>query len=422
MHIVKSLLCLTCLISLAGCVTQSRKPPPPTLISNAAPIGFDASIRIVTTNRRRFATISPPIIQGLRQAAHGGPINILALSGGGSGGAFGAGALVGMTRGHRRPDFQLVTGVSAGALIAPFAFLGPSWDAALQDAFGGKRSYLIHSPKASFLARLLFPSGLRGHGRLYQLVDHLVTPQMIAAVAAETAKGRLLLVATTDLDKQETVLWDMGAIAKHGGAPARKLFRDVLIASASVPGMFPPAIIHVSDGVHRYDELHVDGSVTTPFFITPLAADVVSANLDQLNGSNVYVIVNGQLTRPPYESSLETPELLGRSFSAQLMYKTKETIALVDSVTREHHMRLRITVIPADYPGHSFADFRPESLQRLFDYGADCAARGLLWATTEQGIRRDQAAIASSLHAAASCPGAVADPSEPDNAMQLPNR
>ncbi|MGH8159914.1 MAG: patatin-like phospholipase family protein [Rhodanobacter sp.] len=427
MPIVKSLLCLVCLvclvclISLIGCVTQSRKPPPPTLISNAAPVGFDASIRIVTTDRRRFATISPPLIQGLRQAAHGGPVNILALSGGGSGGAFGAGALAGMTRGHQRPDFQLVTGVSAGALIAPFAFLGSSWDPALQDAFGGERSDLIHSPKASFLARLLFPSGLGSHGRLYKLVDHFVTPQMIADVAAETSKGRRLIVATTDLDKQETVLWDMGVIAAHGGAPARQLFRDVLIASASVPGMFPPVIIHVSDGVHRYDELHVDGSVTTPLFITPLVADVVSTSLDQLNGSNVYVIVNGQLTRPPQESSLETPELLGRSFSAQLMYKTKEAIAFVDSVTTEHHMRLRVTVIPADYPGHSFADFRPKSLQRLFDYGADCAARGLLWTTTEQGIRRDQAAIAGSLHAAASCPGAVVNPAEPDHATQLPN-
>ena len=419
MRISKSLLSLACLISVAGCVTHSRKPPPPTLISNAAPIGFDAGIRIVTTDRHRFSTISPPIIQGLRQAAHGGPVNILALSGGGSGGAFGAGALAGMTRGDNRPDFQLVTGVSAGALIAPFAFLGSSWDPALQDAFGGERSYLIHSPKSSFLARLLFPSGLGSHGRLYELVDHFVTPKMVADVAAETSKGRRLIIATTDLDKRETVLWDMGAIAVHGGTAARQLFRDVLIASASVPGMFPPVIIHVSDGVHSYDELHVDGSVTTPFFITPLVGDVVSTSLDQLNGSNVYVIVNSQLASPPHESSLETFELLGRSFSAQLMYKTKETIALVDSVTREHHMQLRIAVIPADYPDHSFADFRLKSLQRLFDYGADCAARGLLWATPEQGIRRDQATIIGSPHAVVSCPGSAATSSRPDGATQL---
>ena len=396
MRISKLLLSLACLISLAGCVTQSRKLPPPTIISNAAPVGFDAGIRIVTTDRSRFSTISPPIIQGLRRAAHGGPVNILALSGGGSGGAFGAGALAGMTRGDNRPDFQLVTGVSAGALIAPFAFLGSSWDPALQDAFGGERSDLIHSAKSSFLTRLVFPSGLGNHGRLYELVDHFVTPQLVAAVAAETMKGRRLIIATTDLDKRETVLWDMGVIAAHGGAAARQLFRDVLIASASVPGMFPPIIIHVSDGVHSYDELHVDGSVTTPLFITPLVADVVSTSLDQLDGSNVYVIVNSQLASPPHETSLQTPELLGRSFSAQLMYKTKETIAFVDSVTREHHMHLLIAVIPADYPDHSFADFRPQSLQRLFDYGAGCAARGLLWATPEQGIQRDLAAAVGS--------------------------
>ncbi|HWX66609.1 MAG TPA: patatin-like phospholipase family protein [Rhodanobacter sp.] len=418
MRIGKSLLLLACLISLAGCVTQSREPPPPTLISNAVPVGFDASIRIVTTDRYRFSTSSPPLIQGLRRSAHGGPVNILALSGGGSGGAFGAGALAGMTRGHERPDFQLVTGVSAGALIAPFAFLGSSWDPALQDAFGGERSYLIHSAMSSFLARLLFPSGIKNHGRLYELVDHYVTPQMVAAVAAETLKGRRLIIATTDLDKRETVLWDMGAIAAQGGATARQLFRDVLIASASVPGMFPPVIIHVSDGVHSYDELHVDGSVTTPLFITPLVADVVSTSLDQLNGSNVYVIVNSQLASPPHESSLETPELLGRSFSAQLMYKTKETIAFVDSVAREHHMQLRVAVIPADYPDHSFADFRLKSLQRLFDYGADCATRGLLWATPVQGIRRDEVGVIGSRHAAVSCPGSAATSSGPDDAAQ----
>jgi predicted acylesterase/phospholipase RssA len=420
MRISKLLLSLACLISLAGCVTQSRKLPPPTIISNAAPVGFDAGIRIVTTDRSRFSTISPPIIQGLRRAAHGGPVNILALSGGGSGGAFGAGALAGMTRGDNRPDFQLVTGVSAGALIAPFAFLGSSWDPALQDAFGGERSDLIHSAKSSFLTRLVFPSGLGNHGRLYELVDHFVTPQLVAAVAAETMKGRRLIIATTDLDKRETVLWDMGVIAAHGGAAARQLFRDVLIASASVPGMFPPIIIHVSDGVHSYDELHVDGSVTTPLFITPLVADVVSTSLDQLDGSNVYVIVNSQLASPPHETSLQTPELLGRSFSAQLMYKTKETIAFVDSVTREHHMHLLIAVIPADYPDHSFADFRPQSLQRLFDYGAGCAARGLLWATPEQGIQRDLAAAVGSRHAAASCPSSAATSSGPDDATQTP--
>lgn len=420
MRIGKSLLSLACLISLAGCVTQSRKPPPPTLISNAVPVGFDASVRIVTMDRYRFTTISPPIIQGLRRAAHGLPVNILALSGGGSGGAFGAGALAGMTQARQRPDFQLVTGVSAGALIAPFAFLGPSWDPALQDAFGGERSDLIHSPTSNFMTRLLFPSGLGKHGRLYKLVDHLVTPEMVAAVAAETLKGRRLIVATTDLDKRETVLWDMGVIAAHRDDAARKLFRDVLIASASVPGMFPPVIIHVSDGVHAYDELHVDGSVTTPLFITPLVADIVSTSLDQLNGSNVYVIVNSQLASPPHKTSLETPELLGRSFSAQLMYKTKETIAFIDSVAREHHMQLRVAVIPADYPGHSFADFRPKSLQRLFDYGAGCAVRGLLWATPMQGIRRDQVAAIGSRYAAASCPGPAASVSGSDDAAQPP--
>jgi len=176
-----------------------------------------------------------------------------------------------------------------------------------------------------------------------------------------------------------------------------------------------------SCGVHAYDELHVDGSVITPLFITPLVADVVSTSLDQLNGSNVYVIVNSQLASPPHETSLETPELLGRSFSAQLMYKTKETIALIDSITREHHMRLRIAVIPADYPDHSLADFRPKSLQRLFDYGADCAALQTVVGNTRARYSASrQIDLVVSQHAVVSCPGSAATSSSTDYTTQPP--
>jgi len=59
----------------------------------------------------------------------------LALSGGGADGAFGAGVIVGWTASGKRPEFALVSGVSIGALIAPYAFLGPSYDAQLRENF-----------------------------------------------------------------------------------------------------------------------------------------------------------------------------------------------------------------------------------------------------------------------------------------------
>jgi hypothetical protein len=379
---------LAATILLGACVTVPRRAAPPGLIDQAVPDGFSPDIRLVTTDLPDFKTRSPRFFRGIRTAADGS-IDILALSGGGAGGAFGAGALVGLSRAHARPQFELVTGVSAGALIAPFAFLGPAWDGPLQRAFSGADVRIMRSPRLSVLARLLFPQGFRRRSPLFDLVDHYVTPAMISAVARESAKGRRLIVATTDLDKQETVLWDMGAIAARGGEPARRLFRDVLIASASIPGVFPPVLIHVHGGDTHYDELHVDGSVTTPVFAAPLIAEILPSGLAQLRGANLYMIVNGQLATTPRTTPFSTLSVLSASFSAAMTYKTREAIVTTVGFARRYDMKFHLTEIPVDYPFGSFVDFSPAHLRKLFDYAADCAARHLLWITPEQSIRRN---------------------------------
>lgn len=374
---------------LAGCVTTPRRPAPPTLIDAAVPDGLSTNVRLLSIDRRHFLQQSPLLLRNIRRAADGS-LDILALSGGGSGGAFGAGALVGLSRAHARPTFELVTGVSAGALIAPFAFLGSDWDPQLTSAFTGQASAsLQRSPLMSVASRLLFPQGFGRHDPLTALVDQYVTDTMIAAVAREHAKGRRLIVATTDLDKQETVLWDMGAIATQGGKPARELFRDVLVASASVPGVFPPVLIRVHEGGRRYEEMHVDGGVTTSLFAAPLIAQILPADLGLLNGAHLYVIVNGQLVAAPASTRLSTPAILERSFSAQTTYKTRETLVLTLGFADRYGMQLRISEIPGDYPFGSFIDFRPRHLRALFDYAAACAAQERLWMTPAQSLHRN---------------------------------
>ncbi|NMW25802.1 hypothetical protein HFP05_15955, partial [Rhodanobacter denitrificans] len=305
-----------------------------------------------------------------------------------SGGAYGAGALAGMTRAHARPQFEMVTGVSAGALLAPFAFLGPDWDARMHDAFTGERSAkLLHSPTRSILSRLLSPRGLPHHNALFGLVDHFVTAEMIDAVAREADKGRRLVVATTDLDKHETVLWNLGEIAQHGGNAARTLFRDVLIASASVPGVFPPVLIRVREGGHEYDEMHVDGGVTTSVFSTPLIAGIQSTELPLLRGAHLYMIVNGQLARTPQTTRYNTVDILSNALAAELTYKTREAIIDNIAAAKRLGMQFRLTEIPVDYPQASFIDFDQAHMQALFDYAAACAARDLLWLTPAQSVR-----------------------------------
>jgi hypothetical protein len=230
---------------------------------------------------------------------------------------------------------------------------------------------------------------------------------MVAAVAREHARGRHLIVATTDLDKQETVLWDMGAIAARGGEPARKLFRDVLVASASVPGVFPPVLIPVHEGTHRYDEMHVDGGVTTSLFAAPLIAQILPSDLGLLRGAHLYVIVNGQLVAAPATTRLSTPAILARSFSAQTTYKTRETLALTLSFARRHGLHLLISEIPGDYPFGSFIDFRPKHLRALFDYAAACAEQGRLWLTPEQSLHRNLDSPRPSAGGPVACPASA---------------
>jgi len=407
----KSTLLILGVLVLTGCQTAPRRPAPPELIGAATPIGFPSSVRLVTTDLRTFTALAPDFFSGIHAAATDGTVDILALSGGGSGGAYGAGALAGMTRAHARPQFEMVTGVSAGALLAPFAFLGPAWDTRMQQAFTGERSArLLHSPTRSILSRLLSPRGLPHHNALFQLVDHFVTPQMIGAVAREAGKGRRLVVATTDLDKHETVLWNLGEIAQHGGEAARTLFRDVLVASASVPGVFAPVLIHVRDGDREYDEMHVDGGVTTSVFSMPLIVGIQSTELPLLRGAHLYMIVNGQLARAPKTTPYNTVDILSNAFAAELTYKTRE--AIVDNIAASQRlgMAFSLTEIPVDYPQASFIDFDQPHMQALFDYAAGCAAKGLLWMTPAQSIRRNMTAHLAVASAQPGCPLDAADP------------
>lgn len=396
--------CLGSLL-LVGCVATPRLPPPPELISRAAPVGFSADVRLVSTDSIGYALRSAKVYGRVAAAATDGSVDYLVLSGGGSAGAFGAGALVGLERARARPQFEVVTGVSAGALLAPFAFLGPQWDRQLREAFDGRqRLQLLHGKAGAVLARLLFPRGAARRSALGRLVNRYVTDAMVQAVAAEWQKGRLLFVATTDLDKRETVLWNMGLIAAQGGDRARTLFRDVLVASASVPGVFPPVLIRVREGDRVYDEMHVDGSVTTSLFAAPH-----SAQLSQDDGAatlprNLYVVVNGKLAEAPQETPLNTVDVLSRSFAADLNYKTREALLLALDFSRRQHMRFQLTEIPPSYPSASFIDFSQAPMRALFDYAAACAARGQLWETPEHSIRRNMRGVDAAGQRASACP------------------
>jgi predicted acylesterase/phospholipase RssA len=380
--------CALSVLALVGCALP-RRDAPPTIFNTATPVDFPDDVRFLSTDRASVEAKSTSALQRLRASSKDGMLRALVLSGGGAGGAFGAGALVGLSRRQERPQYDVVTGVSTGALIAPFAFLGSDWDSQLTEAFTSGRG--AQMSVRGFLALPLGAS--RRSAALTALVDHYVTPDLIRAVAREAGRGRILWVATTDLDKEETVIWDLGAIAMRGGEPARKLFRDVVVASASIPGVFEPVLIHVQQGGRMYDEMHVDGNASASLFIAPAAAYFALLDQPSLDGARVYVLINGQIIDAPETTPFKLQPIVARTLSVALKHMARAQVVAVDQFAEKYRMSVQSTYLPFDYPKYSSADFRASTMRPLFEYGARCAQSGRLWTTMDETMETVAAAV-----------------------------
>jgi predicted acylesterase/phospholipase RssA len=369
------LICFACLFGLAGCAGLGVRELRPS-VDQQLPSGLPMSIRTLDTDHR-FSQLSSNVVAMRLRALHPGePLNILALSGGGAAGAFGAGAVAGLTRSGTWPDFAVVTGVSAGALVAPYAFLGPTWGTELIDAFTGKTA--AHLLQTRGLG-VIFGSSLYSGRPLKELVDTYASDAMIAAVAREADKGRLLLVATTNVVTGEPVVWDLGAIARHGGSSARILFRDVLVASASVPGIFPPVIIRIREDDASHDEAHVDGSTTGPFFVPPAFLQTPPETLDDTRRIAVYVVIDGPLSEAARATRLTARAIMSRSIHAGLDHMLLTTLELTAANAQQHGATLQYSAIPRTYPHVDLFDVRAVTRQSLFRYAYECAQSGRLW-------------------------------------------
>lgn len=312
------------------------------------------------------------------------PFDMLAISGGAAGGAWGAGLLCGLAEAGRRPRFAIVTGVSTGALISPFAFAGPEWDARLTEAYIGghaSRMFALDRLDASFGPSLFRAESLMG------LVGPFIDAELVAAVAREHALGRRLLVATTDLDRQKTCIWDMGAIASHGGDKAVALFRDVLIASSSLPGLFPPRLFEVEvegpDGLETYQEMHVDGGVSTPLFLMPAALLRWRRLGRRLRRGRVHVLVNTVLDGEARTTTANLPTVLMRSFDTMLRYSYHQALATAAAFCAGAGLPLTVASIPAGPETASLMNFDTEAMRRSFAAGHAHAADPALWTTAD---------------------------------------
>lgn len=303
----------------------------------------------------------------------------LALSGGGADGAYGVGVLNGWTAARTRPTFSVVSGVSTGGLIAPFAFLGSQYDDTLREVYtSGIAESLLNDPS---IMRVLFGSGLFGNTRLRELVARYVGPELMAQVARENARGRKLLVVTTDLDTQRTAIWDMGKIAAVGTPEALKLFRDVMAASASIPLVFPPIMIDAEGQGRKFQEMHVDGGVTAPVLTLPEAL----LTQDRLPGNarmNIYILVNKKIERNFELVSNSTIDVASRSLSAITQSQTRSIIFSTYDFAKRNRLGFHLSYIARDYPAPPSEGFDTAYMRALYQYGYEKAASGQAWTST----------------------------------------
>lgn len=298
--------------------------------------------------------------------ARGSGPKLLALSGGADDGAYGAGFLVGWSERGDRPEFALVSGISTGALIAPFAFLGPAYDGPLREVF----TQIDASNVFQFVGLGgLFGPGLADTGPLREMVAKHVTPSFLAEIAAEHRKGRRLIVVTTNLDAQRSVVWNMGRIAEIGTPRALELFRDVLVASASVPAVFPPVLIDVESEGLRYHELHVDGGATLQVFTLPNAVLVSGAARRSPPGTSIYMIINNRLF-PDFEVVRATTiRVAARSLSTIVKSSALQTVAQTYEFARSRGIDFFLTYIGEDFEQEYEGPFNREYMNALFEYG-----------------------------------------------------
>jgi hypothetical protein len=364
---------MLCALELfAGCASLGPQLP---MTDETEPQIPAFGVRTLDGNGEFELVSSSEIVRRLQAGLGERPLSILALSSGGASGAFGAGALVGATRDGARTEFAVVTGVSAGALLAPFAFLGPSRDAELTSIFtAGATDGLLRTRGLS----ALFSASLYSNEPLKRLIARYVDDTLLNAVAAEAAKGRLLLVATTNFATGDPVIWDIGSIALYGGKDAKPLFQSLLLASASVPGMLPPVIVTLRTEGKTRVETHVDGGVTLPFFLAPLPQDLPQSTPDGQPGTVVRIIIDGPLRDLPRRTHANVLSIFSRTLSAGLSHMTRTKLQATVEALNQRGIPLDYAAIPASYPLGGVFDFAPHAERALFEYAANCAQAGRL--------------------------------------------
>jgi hypothetical protein len=379
-----------CLL-LAGCAAMRDFPAP-----NLPPLTRLVDVpstkaRSAVDRQRKAEDILPAATTATAESR-----NVLVLSSGAMNGAYPAGLLKGWTESGDRPEFDVVTGISTGALIAPFAFLGAEYDADLERAYTSLKVEQIYRLRS--LVSIPWSDALADSEPLRRRIKKEVTHEMLAKIAREHRQGRRLYVGTTNLDTLQLVEWDMGAIAAGDDPQKLELFHEVLLASCSVPGLLPPVPINITIDGKRYSELHADGGISASLFVPSQMLPAATSTepeeparepLAELGETNLYVVVAGKLA--PDRATVERRlfHVSDVSLKGLIQSQMESDLQRIYLMTRLTGVQFRLAAIPQDLEtGSNSLSFDPRTMRQIFDAGRQFGQQGGPWMEAPPGIER----------------------------------
>ena len=370
-------------LGISGCSTPDRLPAVPQSASAQVEPSPEPIRYLVARETDSFAAEAQRALAKeqawLASQGHSGPLPpayFLAISGGGDNGAYGAGFLNGWTASGKRPEFKVVTGVSTGALIAPFAFLGPKYDYVLEKVYTQTSQKDIFK-KRGMIKGALFGDAMADTRPLANVIASYVHQQLLDEIAAEYAKGRVLLVGTANLDSLDPVIWNMTAIAASKDARAMQLFRSVLLASASIPGAFPPVMIDVDVGGVRHQEMHVDGGTMAQVFFYPPSLNIARSGIQRQR--TLYIIRNARLDADWASVERRTMSIAARAIGSLTRTQGIGDLYRIYATTARDGIDFNLTYIPPTFNTPHLEEFDTNYMKQLYDVGLERAKAGYQW-------------------------------------------
>jgi hypothetical protein len=383
------------LLLVAGCAGLTRQEAVPQMVQKRATVLELSSVRYwADQDPIDFVADAMAALereQALwRASGHGGslpPAEFLAISGGGENGAFGAGLLVGWTAAGTRPAFKGVTGISTGALTAPFAFLGPDYDDELREIYTSISARDVLEQR-SYLSAIL-QDAAADNAPLRRTIARYFDQPLLDAIAAEHAKGRILLIGTTNLDARQPIIWNIGEIAASGRPGALDLVHDILLASAAIPGAFPPVMIDAEVDGKRYQEMHVDGGASAQVFLYPPSLDIRArerATGMRARERRVYVIRNARLDPDWAQVERRTLSIAGRAVSSLIQTQGVGDLYRIYLAAERDGIDFNLAYIPRRFTTPLEEPFDTKYMRELFQLGYDMAVQGYPWAKVPPGF------------------------------------